>query len=203
MTTPIVTPDSDNLKRCGRCHEWKPLEAYCVDNHTKSGLHSTCRDCKAEKARVYYSANKERLATQKRGWHEANKEKIAEHARAYYQENREAIRAQQAVKRKTPEHREYMREYAKSPKGRQIKALRRGARLGATGGFTLADIEAIRVAQGNRCYLCGKTLKKYHIDHFIPLAKGGTNDPGNLRLACPSCNQRKHSKHPFELGRLL
>jgi len=74
---------------------------------------------------------------------------------------------------------------------------------GTSGSYTASDIEAIRIAQGNRCYICGKTLKKYHIDHFIPIAKGGTNDPGNLRLACPKCNRRKHSKHPHDLGILI
>jgi 5-methylcytosine-specific restriction endonuclease McrA len=82
----------------------------------------------------------------------------------------------------------------------KVSQLRRRA---ASGSFTAADIEAIRVAQGNRCYLCGKKLKKYHVDHFIPIAKGGTSDPGNLRLACPKCNQSKHAKHPFELGILI
>ena len=73
----------------------------------------------------------------------------------------------------------------------------------AGGSFTAADIEAIRTAQGNRCYLCGARLKKFHIDHFIPLALGGTNDAGNLRLACPTCNLSKGAKHPHDMGRLI
>ena len=76
-------------------------------------------------------------------------------------------------------------------------------RRAAVGTFTAADIESIRKAQGNRCYICHKELSKYHIDHFIPLSKGGTNDAGNLRLACPECNWSKNAKHPFELGILL
>jgi 5-methylcytosine-specific restriction endonuclease McrA len=38
-------------------------------------------------------------------------------------------------------------------------------------------------------------LKYYSgIDHFIPLAKGGTNDLDNLRCSCSPCNKQKHSK---------
>jgi hypothetical protein len=29
------------------------------------------------------------------------------------------------------------------------------------------------------------------IDHVVPLARGGSNDPDNLALACPHCNRRK------------
>ena len=199
--TPTDSPD--NLKRCSKCGEWKPRAAFCVDNHTSTGLCSICRICKAEKARAYYALNKQSLAEKNRAYREVNSEKVAEYARSYYEKNHAKIRAQQAEQRNTPEHRKYMREWFKTPAGRRLKALRRASKRGANGTFTSADIEDIRKAQGNRCYICGKKLKKYHIDHFIPLALGGSNDPGNLRLACPHCNQRKSAKHPFELGVLL
>jgi len=51
---------------------------------------------------------------------------------------------------------------------------------------------------GNKCYLCGKNLRKKHgkknsrtIDHVKPISKGGNNDLDNLRLCCFSCNQKK------------
>ncbi|MFH1634429.1 MAG: HNH endonuclease signature motif containing protein [Chloroflexota bacterium] len=34
----------------------------------------------------------------------------------------------------------------------------------------------------------------FTIDHVIPLAEGGKNDPGNLALACFHCNRRKSSQ---------
>lgn len=49
---------------------------------------------------------------------------------------------------------------------------------------------AARVAYyGGRCYMCGGPYE--HIDHVIPLARGGTNWPANLRPACAKCNLRK------------
>ncbi len=53
----------------------------------------------------------------------------------------------------------------------------------------------IRVEAGNRCGYC-LSLQKYvlgvlEIDHIIPQAKGGTDDPSNLWLACRLCNGYK------------
>ena len=53
----------------------------------------------------------------------------------------------------------------------------------------------IRAEAGNRCGYC-LSLQKYvlgilEIDHIIPQAKGGTDDPDNLWLACRLCNSYK------------
>ena len=55
---------------------------------------------------------------------------------------------------------------------------------------------ATQRAFGYRCAYCGKRLKHFHRDHFIPKALGGPTDIGNIVSACPSCNLRKNAKHP-------
>ena len=42
-----------------------------------------------------------------------------------------------------------------------------------------------------------------HVDHIIPLSKGGKHIPSNLAVACDKCNEHKHSKLPYEVGVLL
>lgn len=39
------------------------------------------------------------------------------------------------------------------------------------------------------------------IDHYIPVCRGGTDDPSNLVVACNSCNSEKAGKLPF--GRFI
>jgi hypothetical protein len=41
-------------------------------------------------------------------------------------------------------------------------------------------------------------LEIYHMDHVLPLADGGTNDPTNFQLLCQECNLKKgrHGKRP-------
>lgn len=44
-----------------------------------------------------------------------------------------------------------------------------------------------------QCQYCGKHPPNciLHVDHVIPLSKGGDNDPSNLITACDSCNLGK------------
>lgn len=63
------------------------------------------------------------------------------------------------------------------------------------GGINEAVRKQIRTMAGNRCGYC-RSLQKYvlgmlEIDHIIPKAKGGTDDPDNLWLACRLCNGYK------------
>lgn len=39
---------------------------------------------------------------------------------------------------------------------------------------------------------CGNTATT--VDHIIPVARGGTDDPENLRAACRACNARKGAR---------
>lgn len=63
-----------------------------------------------------------------------------------------------------------------------------------------------RVAQGNRCYLCGDPLgppdsQPWHtvlatLDHIKPKAHSGTRAPPNVALAHAKCNGKKGSRKP-------
>lgn len=37
------------------------------------------------------------------------------------------------------------------------------------------------------------------IDHFIPLSRGGTNEPSNLVVACYACNQKRGNSMPPQI----
>jgi 5-methylcytosine-specific restriction endonuclease McrA len=46
------------------------------------------------------------------------------------------------------------------------------------------------------CYLCLELIPfgKDHLEHKIPLCRGGTNEYNNLAVACQPCNYKKHTK---------
>jgi len=69
-------------------------------------------------------------------------------------------------------------------------------------------LNAERKAQKDRCAYCHKKLGRgYHVDHIVPLARGGTNERRNIQITCKQCNHIKRDKDPIkfaqELGRLL
>lgn len=51
-----------------------------------------------------------------------------------------------------------------------------------------------------RCVYCATRLdqRTATLDHVVPLARGGANDPGNLVVACAPCNRLKSDLLPFE-----
>lgn len=57
--------------------------------------------------------------------------------------------------------------------------------------------EYIKKRDNYTCQICGKYMPDevgLHVDHIIPIAKGGKSIPQNLRVLCSKCNGRKGSK---------
>jgi|SRR5829696_2929876 len=48
------------MKRCSKCGEWKPKDAFSVDKSKKEGLRSNCKECSNQKQRVWARSNPEK-----------------------------------------------------------------------------------------------------------------------------------------------
>jgi len=88
------------------------------------------------------------------------------------------------------------------------RALKRGTLIGVTIGQLAEIAEIYRRSQEDpkvRCYLCGTLIPigHRHVDHIMPLSKGGAHRPSNLAVACDKCNRSKHAKLPEDIGLLL
>lgn len=98
----------------------------------------------------------------------------------------------------------YARNWIKNHPERARASIRatKAKRRGASGRYTEQDIARRLEQQRSKCAWCRTSIsKKFHIDHIIPIALGGTNDPKNLQLLCVSCNCRKCAKHPLDFAR--
>ena len=53
---------------------------------------------------------------------------------------------------------------------------------------------------GRRCVYCAAHLspETATLDHVLPVSRGGSHAPGNLVIACHSCNQLKGDALPLE-----
>lgn len=61
------------------------------------------------------------------------------------------------------------------------------------------DIFGLLKAYGFKCVYCASKLKPtWHLDHFIPVSKGGKNKISNLVTSCPRCNMMKGDMHGIQ-----
>lgn len=143
------------------------------------------------------AAHPEWRKTYEKAWRLANKDKLYARTMAWRGANRE--RWDEAAK--------VWRE-ANRPRVRTIWRNRRARVRNAHGSHTVDQILGLLEKQRNRCAACRKSLTDgYHVDHIVPLARGGSNDIGNIQLLCAACNLSKGHSDPIEWawkkGRLL
>ena len=198
----------NDSKACGRCKQIQPKSNFSKASREKDGLQQWCKGCwleyraktreeRAVKDRIYREKNREKIAENKRRYHQsrleiareyrkAHRDRIREFSAAYHQANAEAIRARK---------RDY--DSQNRDKGRAREERRRARKMAA--GVYLVTAKDIRRLLAQPCAYCG--AKSEHIDHVLPLARGGRHSIGNLAPACAKCNQTKHSKTVMEWKR--
>lgn len=76
------------------------------------------------------------------------------------------------------------------PRYRLREQRRRAREAGAAGRRTVAQTEARFAFYGNRCAYC-RAEGDLVVEHVIPLARGGSEWPANIRPACIVCNTDK------------
>lgn len=110
-------------------------------------------------------------------------------ARKDRQASEEAIQARRQARRLyLAKNREKSREWAQGRRG--LPRLPWGT------------IPRIGEAQRWRCGICRADIRNgYHVDHVVPLKRGGEHAARNLQLLCQTCNVRKSAKDPIDYMR--
>ena len=101
----------------------------------------------------------------------------------------------------------YLQTEKGSMVGRTHAHRRRAQKRASENGCTTKQLQEQMKRQKGHCYYCHIKLgKTYHLDHVVPLSRGGAHDISNVVFACPPCNLSKNDKLPHEWdgsGRLL
>ena len=176
-------------KTCTTCNEIKPasLEFFYKQKGKKEHLRSSCKTCLNLADKLYYSFNTEKITERIGIYQKNNKDYLAAYNKKWKLENPE---------RTIATHKKYT---DKNPdKVLAINRNYRARKAKAEGSHTAEDVANILAKQNKFCFWCNTELEKIHIDHIIPLCKGGKNDASNLVASCPSCNCSKGAKLPEE-----
>lgn len=191
-----------------RKHQAAGLCAGCYANR-RYATSPEWRESVKAKTRERYRRNPQKAREEKRAYYLANRESLRRKTKVYYETHREKMIAAQtawakkhsasvneknrAWRKRNPAKAKAMRaawEKAHPEEMRALRHLGRSRRRGASGKFTPEQLRARFAFFGDRCAYCG-TEGKLSIDHVIPLARGGSNWPANLRPACLKCNSSK------------
>lgn len=145
-------------------------------------------------------------------WLKNNRETFREAQRKFYRSGKYAAwrKTWMCVNRKYVNERCYAYNRAHPEMRKAIAAVtnqrRRTRKHRAPGQHTSKDILAILHSQKYRCAYCKRKLRRkgwrtFHVDHIIPLARGGGNGRDNLQILCEPCNLRKAAKDPIAFAR--
>jgi 5-methylcytosine-specific restriction endonuclease McrA len=158
---------------------------------------------------AHYVVNRDEIRERHSSYDEKYKDVIKKRKANYYVENREKIRARNDAYIEA--HPTYRAEWrAAHPEIYKTHNHRyRAAKRNATIGNTAEIAEWIKTLRNNpraTCFYCGRIVngangKECHIDHYIPIIKGGPHSVENLRVACRTCNLAKGDKHPDDFLR--
>jgi 5-methylcytosine-specific restriction endonuclease McrA len=200
-----------NAKLCGRgmCQTWAYRHPGVPHPSTQprackqcgasiDHLNGKAKFCPGECRNKWYAANdREGYNAKARAWQASEKGKATR--RAYLQANADKRQAwARADRQKNPErYSGYWKQWsaANAEAVAEMGRMRRARQKGNPDsiGVPVAEWRKILNRYQGCCAYCGVKPDIIHMDHVVPLAKGGRHAAANVLPACPKCNLTKHA----------
>lgn len=197
------------MKRCSKCKTEKDEGEFSKNKRNPDGLSYWCKLCTSEYDRKRYQSNPEERIEHTRRWYQNNPQKAREYSRNWCRNNPEKRKL--SLKKWCQKNPEKIRINVKNwcqknPEKKRESVRRRRAikrsKVGPNAPRYLEDF--LLLLQKHRCAYCGTNLKVtgHHLEHRIPLSRGGLHDVSNTCMACPPCNQYKFTMTAEEFSKL-
>lgn len=203
-----LTDDEKIKKESDRRKRYRERNREKISDARKL-YHAENRERLSEKARKYYESNRDRMkaqakayydkhrqlrSEQKKQYRKLNRDKISQQKRRYYDQNREVI--VERLNKYSKTHTEVIRGCGRRAQSKR-RAVKRRVTIGDSKSIAMWE-QQWRSKRTVVCHWCRKRVKTVdvHVDHVIPLAKGGEHTVENLCVACESCNLSKNAKSP-------
>lgn len=210
------------MKTCIECGQAKDGAEFRRNARSADGRNNRCKVCFKVKDASYRKANPEKIAAIRSKWlgaHPGREKELFELRYLTYAPVARARSAEYYLANK-PACLTAMREYRLSNQSEWTERIRvskekkpqlyaeihrisiqnrRARKLESEGNLTPGLSERLFKLQRGACPCCKQPLgHDYHMDHIMPLARGGSNTDDNIQLLRQRCNNQKHSKHPVD-----
>jgi hypothetical protein len=208
---------SNQRKKTSKKYAESNLEnhkAYLVEYREKN------KETINSKAREYANKNREKFREVQKNYYTRNRETILKRKKEYRLKNIEKHRAKdrEYIKKNLEKHRESAREWKRKNKQRAKESLkswisrnkdrykvllrkgsakRRALKMSKTPMLNESQSKIIEVFYEQRTRLEKRLGIKFHIDHIVPLARGGHHMPSNLQVLPARLNLMKKDSNSY------
>lgn len=161
---------------CPKCQTLKAPDGFHKDANRPHGIYIHCKKCQAARAKTRYQIERDQIIQRTARYNRENPDVTAKAMKRY---------------RETPRGSEKARQSASAYRARRanqfVEQVEPGVVLKRSNGI---------------CGICGKTVdsQNFHVDHIVPLNRGGVHAYSNTQAAHPSCNASKKDKLPAEVN---
>ncbi len=187
--------------QCKACRNKSSAAYYASEQGRDKVLKYRIKNAQAarDRAKKWKKDNPERRRIQRRKHYLENKERLNEENKIRYNKNKD-------------KYLQTIKDYRKTEMGRIVHANDTAKRrylkqTTADGTIPISvglypsseALNELRDRQDNKCFHCGCDLdyegvNTVHLDHLIPLSKGGPHTLKNVCWSCSLCNLRKNDK---------
>lgn len=161
------------MNKCGT------LSGYSAHRKLGETACSSCLHVKRAYEKSWRDNNPDKVAAKRKAWKQNNPEKVSEYMKQYFSENQEMVR----------------------------NAARKRRALKLQNGHEPYSEKDVLEMYGDNCHICGVQVdleaprstqregwqNGLHIDHLVPLSRGGSDSLENVRPAHGKCNLKKHA----------
>lgn len=186
------------MKKCSKCDTEKSLDDFHNNRSKKDGKATECKSCKKKQDIQYRLSNLEECKGYQSKYWKDNRKELGVKKMEYIANNKSAhLKRQHSwYERNKADIKERTAQYKKDhPEKYQMYNSRRRAQK-KTSLIENFDMLDVLNKYGNQCFYCQGKFD--HIDHYIPLSKGGSHTLDNVRPSCEKCNLEKSNKLPKE-----
>jgi len=191
-----MNPKKTMLKFCSRCQQYLSMDFFGRNQASKDGLAFYCKNCAKQYKKDYFFKNKSQINQLRRKNYSLSSSKIKEQNQKSYLQHLAARKAAMKVyyqnhllsfKSRSKSYRQsHHQEILLRNRQRQLKL--------AINKISQDEINHLLLTYYHRCFYCHQKVIRginLHLDHRVPLKRGGKHHISNLVPSCQTCNLQK------------